>query len=236
MGKIRKWYNSVPLWLSLSLMIAAALLIAALGTHFTSAAAREKADEIQSGYTTATYEGAKGDVQYSYDFDFHYEDYTTEDMRLYRTCRFIENISALVWYSICIASAGIVFYITKLKQPLRILQGASHRISKNELDFTVKYPGNDEMSVLCEAFETMRSALEESNNKTLCMLDERKKLNDAYTHDLRTPIAILKGYADMLIMYLPTGKLSEVEVLDTVRTMASHVERLEQFVDSMNTI
>lgn len=236
MGKVRKRYNSVSLWIALFLMITAALLIAALGTHFTSTLAREKADEIQSRYITATYDTTQGDVQYSYDFDFHYEDYTAEDMRLYRITRFIENYAALFWYSVCTASAGIVFYITKLKKPLRILQNASHRISANELDFTVEYPGNDEMAALCGAFETMRSALEENNSRMLRMLDERKQLNDAYTHDLRMPIAVLKGYTDMLIKYLPTGKFSESEILETVQTMSSHVERLEQFADSMNTV
>ncbi len=236
MGKVRKRYNRVPLWLALFLMITAALLIAALGSHFTSTLARGKADEIQSRYITATFDGTQGDVQYSYDFDFHFEDYTAEDMHLYRITRFIENYAALFWYSVCIASAGIVFYLIKLKRPLRILNNASQRISENELDFTVEYPGSDEMAALCEAFETMRSALEETGDKMLRMLDERKQLNDAYTHDLRTPIAILKGYTDMLIEYLPTGKFSEGDILETVQTMSSHVERLEQFADSMNTI
>lgn len=236
MGKMKKWYNSVPLWFALFLIIATALLIAGIGTHFTQNAARNKADEIQSRYITATYAETKDGVQYSYDMDFHYEDYTAEDMRLYQISRFTQSYAALFWYSVCIAFAGIVFYITKLKQPLRILRNASQRISESELDFTVEYPGSDEMAALCEAFETMRSALEENNRKMLRMLDERKTLNDAYTHDLRTPIAVLKGYADMLAKYLPTGKLSENEVLDTVHTMSSHVERLEQFVDSMNTV
>lgn len=236
MGKINKWYNSIPLWLALFLMIAAAILLASLGTHFTSTVAREKADEIQNRYITATYTETKGDVQYSYDFDFHYEDYTAEDMHFYRIFRFIESYAPIFWYSVCIAFAGIVFYMTKLKQPLGILQNASQRISENELDFTVNYPGSDEMAALCNAFETMRSALEENNGKMLRILDERKTLNDAYTHDLRTPITVLKGYTDMLIRYLPTGKFSESEILDTVQTMSSHVERLEQFADSMNTV
>lgn len=113
----------------------------------------------------ASYDRSQGDVQYSYDFDFHYEDYNAEDMRLYRITRFIESYAALFWYSVCIASAGIVFYLTKLKRPIRILNNASQRISENELDFMAEYPGSDEMAVLCGAFETMRSALEESNGK-----------------------------------------------------------------------
>ena len=69
----------------------------------------------------------------------------------------------------------------------------------------------------------------------LNVLDERRQLNDAYTHDLRTPIAVLKGYTDMLVKYHPTGQLPQEEVVDTVRTMSSQVARLEQFVCSMNT-
>lgn len=217
MGKVKKWYNSIPLWLVLFLMITAALLIAALGSNFTSTLAREKADEIQSRYITATYDTIQGDVQYSYDFDFHYEDYTAEDMRLYRLFRFIENYAALFWYSVCIASAGIVFYMTKLKKPLRILNNASQRISENELDFTVEYPGNDEMAALCGAFETMRSAWEENNDKMLRMLDERKQLNDAYTHDLRTPIAVLKVIRICLSSICQRGNFRKTRFLKRCR-------------------
>lgn len=92
------------------------------------------------------------------------------------------------------------------------------------------------MAKLCVAFEKMRNALDENNQKMLHMIDERKQLNDAYTHDLRTPIAVLKGYTDMLLKYLPEGKLPPKEVYDTAKTMSSHVSRLEQFVDSMNTV
>lgn len=236
MVKMKKIYNSIPLWLMLFLMIAAALLIAGIGTYLISSAARNKANEIQGRYITATYVETNGDVMYSFDFDFHYENYTSEDMRIYKISRFIENYAYLFLYSICIVSAVIAFYITKLKRPLRILRNASRRISENELDFTVDYTGSDEMSKLCESFEIMRSALMENNEKTLRILDERKQLNDAYTHDLRTPIAVLKGYAEMLVKFLPSGRFSESEVMDTVRTMSLQIKRLEQFVDSMNTV
>lgn len=68
------------------------------------------------------------------------------------------------------------------------------------------------------------------------MIDERKQLNDAYTHDLRTPIAVLKGYTDMLLKFVPTGKMSQEEILEIIGTMSTHISRLEQFVESMNTV
>lgn len=236
MGKVKKWYYSIPVWFTLFLTVVIALAAAGIGTRFTVKASGSKADEIQSRYVTATYTEQADGVQYSYDLDFHYEDYTDHDMHLYHVTRFIETYAAFFWYSVCIMIAGIFFYVTKIKRPLNILHKASERISENELDFSVEYPGTDEMAQFCRSFEEMRCALEENNKKMLRMIDERKQLNDAYTHDLRTPIAVLKGYTDMLMKYLPEGKMSADEVLETVSTMSNHVSRLEQFADSMNTV
>lgn len=237
MDKIKKWFQSIPLWLALSLIMAAALLLASVGSRQTTEAAWKRVDEIQSKYMTAEIVGESGGaVTYTVNMDYHYEDYTDSDMKQYQTYSFIQKYASFFWYSSCILAAGLFFYFSKLKRPLSILNNASARIAENELDFTLDYTGSDEMAKLCVAFEKMRNALDENNQKMLHMIDERKQLNDAYTHDLRTPIAVLKGYSDMLLRYLPEGKLPPEEVLDTVKTMSSHVSRLEQFVGSMNTV
>lgn len=240
MGKIKKWYQSIPLWLALFLFMVVALLLASVGSRQTTEAAAQKVSAVQNKYMTGIYSPSDKDsdddnVLYSINIDYHFEDYTDTDMRQYQLYSFVGKYAPLFWYSICILCAGLFFYFTKLKKPLKILNNASARIAKSELDFSLDYPGRDEMAKLCEAFETMREALDQNNREMLHMIDERKQLNDAYTHDLRTPIAVLKGYTDMLVKYIPTGKLPPDEVLDTIKTMSTHVSRLEQFVDSMNT-
>lgn len=240
MVKIKKWYQSIPLWLALFLIMVAALLVASVGSRQTTEAAAQKANAIQGKYMTGKYDPSdttpdNDNVTYSIHIDYHFEDYTDEDMRLYQFYSFMQKYASIFWYSILIAAGGLIFYFTKLKRPLSLLSHASARIAESELDFTLDYPGSDEMAKLCVAFEKMRNALDENNQKMLHMIDERKQLNDAYTHDLRTPIAVLKGYTDMLLKYLPKGKLPPEEVLETAKTMSAHVSRLEQFVDSMNT-
>lgn len=241
MDKIKKWIQSIPLWLALFLIMVAALLLASVGSRQTIEASSLKVNAIQSKYLTGVYSPAEnstsGDyVIYSMDMDYHFEDYTSEDMAQYKLFSFVRDYASIFWYSILIAAGGLVFYFTKLKKPLSLLNHASARIAEQELDFALDYPGSDEMAKLCVAFEKMRNALDENNQKMLHMIDERKQLNDAYTHDLRTPIAVLKGYTDMLLKYLPEEKLPPDEVYDTVKTMSSHVSRLEQFVESMNTV
>jgi len=245
MGKIKKWYRSIPIWLALFLFIISALLIASFLSNKITTTVYDLSMGITAKYITVNYGIAPdgNDVIYNTDetteiveYSFNYDQYSDDDWRLHKIYSFIQRFAPPFLYSVLILAAVLLFYFTKLKMPLKVLTEASDRIADNELDITLDYSGYDEMAKLCAAFEKMRSALEDNNRRMLHMIDERKQLNDAYTHDLRTPITVLKGHTEMLAKYIPTGKLSEREVLETVDIMSSHVSRLEQFVESMNTV
>ena len=235
MGKIKKWYRSIPIWLAFFLVVILAFLIATFGTQFTVNISAKNAKEIENKYSEIHYE-TDDDGKTSAEVSFNYENYTSSDMITYRASRFFEKYSYIFWCSGCIAIAGAIFYFSKIRKPYKILNNAYRNIAGNNLDFSIDYDGMDEMANLCKALETMRSALQTNNGKMLRMIEERKQLNDAYTHDLRTPISVLKGYTDMLLKYIPTGKLSADEVIENVETMSAQISRLEQFVDSMNTV
>ena len=245
MDKIKKWYRSIPIWLALFLFIIAALLIASFLSNKITSTVYDLNMGITAKYITVNYDVTAdgddviyntGDTAEIVEYSFNYDQYTDDDWRLHKIYSFIQRITPLFLYSVTILAAVLLFYFTKLKTPLKVLTKASDRIAENELDFSLGYAGSDEMAKLCAAFEKMRSALDDNNRRMLHMIDERKQLNDAYTHDLRTPIAVLKGHTEMLAKYLPAGKLSEKEVLETVSIMSNHVSRLEQFVESMNTV
>lgn len=126
-----------------------------------------------------------------------------------------------------------LFYRRRLAGALRLLEDASGRIAAGRLDFTVGYGREDEMGRLCRCFETMRSALLESQRATWRQMEERGRLNAALSHDLRTPLTVLKGHAGMLLSGLPRGELTEEEVLEEVRVMSLHIDRLESYVEAM---
>lgn len=245
MGKIKKWYRSIPIWLALFMFVITALLVASFLSNKIMATVNDLWLGVQAKYITVSYGSTSNsnDVIYSTDstsgiveYDFNYDKYSDEDIQLYQKYSFIQRYIPPFLYTVIIMAAVLIFYFTKLKTPLQVLKKASDRITENELDFALDYYGCDEMASLCAAFEKMRSALSDNNQRMLRMIDQRKQLNDAYTHDLRTPITILKGYTEMLTKYLPSGKMSQEEVVETVQTMSTHVSRLEQFVESMNTV
>ena len=141
-----------------------------------------------------------------------------------------------VTYLICFFMAGVTFYRSKIKTPLALLTVASERIADNDLDFSLQYDSHDEMGTLCVAFEKMRSALETNNREMWRQMDERKRLNAAFSHDLRTPLTVLEGHLGILQKYVPDGKLSSNDIIDTYTVMAGQMKRLKTYVASMNTL
>ena len=136
----------------------------------------------------------------------------------------------------CFILAGIVFYRSKIKKPLMLLTMSASRITANDLDFSITYNKNDEMGLLCKAFEKMRSALENNNREMWRQMNERRKLNAAFSHDLRTPLTVIEGHLGILQKYTPQGKISADDIMQTYATMAGQIERLKNYASSMNTL
>ena len=140
------------------------------------------------------------------------------------------------WVIFCVAMAGAIFYNRELKKPIDLLLDASRKIADNQLDFKIEYAKQNELGMLCNAFDDMRSALYENNLEMWRSLEERKRLNSAFSHDLRTPLTVLKGYTDFLEKYIPDGKVTEEKLLSTIFMMNGQILRLEHYTQKMNAV
>ena len=148
----------------------------------------------------------------------------------------LKMIFPLLFFVISLITAASIFYRIKLKKPLSLLKAGADKIAESDLDFSLAYDGKDEMGDLCNAFEKMRKELKGNYIRMWRMTEERKRLNAAFAHDLRTPITVLKGYTDLLTNYIPTGKIGQEKLLSTTALMSENVLRLEQYVDSVNNL
>lgn len=161
-----------------------------------------------------------------------------DNMQYFVTYWLISNAQTVLiplWVVMCIVLTGTIFYNRELRKPIEILSNASRKIANNELDFKIEYKKQDELGNLCAAFDEMRSALYENNREMWRSLEERKRLNAAFSHDLRTPLTVLKGYADFLEKYVPDKKVSEEKLLSILSMMNSQITRLENYTRQMNT-
>lgn len=139
-------------------------------------------------------------------------------------------IAAPIYSALCIIVAVLLFYRNKLKKPLTELRAASEKISNNDLGFSIEYDSKDELGQLCASFEIMRTTLAKNFSEMWRQVEERKQLNAAFAHDLRTPLTVLKGYNEIL-------QTSEhIQTRETAATMGKHISRMETYVSSMSNL
>lgn len=139
-------------------------------------------------------------------------------------------------YVSAIVFCAMLFYRRKLKTPIAILSDAAGRIADNTLDFQVAYDARDEMGSLCDSFERMRAALQQNNAEMWRQMEERRRLNAAFSHDLRTPLTVLRGHADLLKAEIPDESIDREEILQEITAMSAHIGRLENYVSAMSRL
>ena len=96
------------------------------------------------------------------------------------------------------------------------------------MEFSIDYDSKDELVQLCASFEIMRTTLADNFSKMWRQVEERKALNAAFAHDLRTPLTVLKGYNEML------QASDNSQTRETAATMGKHISRMENYVSSMS--
>ena len=124
----------------------------------------------------------------------------------------IQIVSCIVLPMGGLALSGILYYHIKLKQPISTLRNGISRIRNHDLDFSMPVHSDDELGQLCTAFDTMREELLKSNQELWWQAEERKRLNAAFSHDLRNPITVLKGTIKLLRQ--GTAAMSSIQRLE----------------------
>lgn len=127
-----------------------------------------------------------------------------------------------------------LFYRWKLKEPLAVLMDGTNRMMENDLDFIIPAVSGDELEQLCVTFETMRQSLLNSNRELWRQTEERKRLNAAFSHDLRNPITVLKGSAKMAKQCADCGNTPQL--MDNLERMEAYTGRIERYVETMSKV
>lgn len=161
---------------------------------------------------------------------------TARALRLAEAVSMLQIIlPVLIWLAALLSTASL-FYRLKLKEPLELLSGGASRIIDNDLDFTIEAKSGDELGQLCTAFETMRKTLLENNRQLWRQAEERKRLNAAFSHNLRNPVTVLKGSAKLAKKCLPENTAGTEQLAENLSLMESYTERIERYIETMSRI
>lgn len=234
--------SNVNLKLSFFIYVAGFFLIAVLLSAITIAAVDTFVSTVAVYYINTNEdidrinEDTNEDIQIAVKMiDKDFNDVKSSAILFYARNFYVAVLLAL-YFIVGIILASRAYYRRKIGVPLEHLMSAAHEISEKNLDFKIDYRSDDEMGRLCDSFETMRKQLYDNNRELWKVIDEQKRVQRAFSHDIRTPLTITMGYVDLLRDYLPEGKVSQQKLIDTIELIGNNLVRLENFVSVMSNM
>ncbi len=250
MGKIKNWIQRIPIPAAFLICSTIAILMAILATNVTMSIARTNQQQIRTQYlhfdeddlTPADNSGlsvpaiSPPDDQEVHVIQLPPSVFSGEDQKKYSFYEHTEDLAAIIWYTVFLALAATAFYFWKIRKPFRILTNATEKIACQDLNFQVEECGQDEFGKLCQSFEQMRQELAHNEAQLWQAMEERKRLNAAFSHDLKTPLTILQGHTEMLLADIPDETISREELLQSIQTISHQIDRINGYVKTMNSI
>lgn len=98
--------------------------------------------------------------------------------------------------SYCILIGLLIIWLQKkVKRPLNILQEALSKFSKRDTGEQISYEGTNEFVEICDSFNDMSQRLHKSECERIKAEEKKKKMLADISHDLKTPITVIQGYA-----------------------------------------
>ena len=150
----------------------------------------------------------------------------------------IESIKrgVLLFAFLIIASMIVLIYITnrflsqrmskRILTPLELLSFSARQIRDGNLDSAVSYDSDDEFSDVCADFDDMRKRLKKSVEEELASEESRRELFAGISHDLRSPLTSIKGYAKGLLDGVATTQEKRTEYYTVIYQKACEVDSL----------
>lgn len=129
---------------------------------------------------------------------------------------------------ILVGTNGVLTYFVSrsIIKPLRSLKRAAEEIKDGNLDFEVVQQSDDEIGELSKAFEEMRRKLKKSVELQLQYEENRKELISNISHDLKTPVTAIKGYAHGIMDGVTNSPDKLEKYIRTIYTKAADMDRL----------
>ena len=123
--------------------------------------------------------------------------------------------SLLTIFGICMS----ILISRTIINSVKVLENTTRRIAEGELDLKVEVKGNNEIISLANSLNKMRKNLKEEELR-------RSRLIMGISHDLKTPLALIKGYAEAIEDGVADTKTKQTEFAEIITNKADHLESM----------
>lgn len=119
------------------------------------------------------------------------------------------------------------WYISRtVLKPLKEIYHATEEVIEGNLDYPIKYGKRDEIGRFIHGFDLMRSHLKKSIEHQQQYERARKQLIASISHDLRTPLASIKGYVEGLEDGIARNEEMQKKYYRVIKSKTDQLDRL----------
>ncbi len=160
------------------------------------------------------------------DKDIYYLDAAYNISSIYETRRQQQEIYQYI-FIILLAACACFSYILAffLTRPLARLSKASREIACGNYDYRSNIKSNDEIGAVSRDFDLMADHLQNSIEELREAMDRQNQFIGNFTHELKTPMTSIIGYADLL-RGQTLAKEDEAEAAEYIFSEGKRLERL----------
>lgn len=144
----------------------------------------------------------------------------------YKPNKLTKRLKFIVLFLYCMlifCSIVIILIARSIMKSVSLLEKETKRLAEGNLEQEVKVKGGNEITSLTKSLNSMRISLRESQLR-------RSHFIMGISHDLRTPLALIKGYAEAI----SDGIIDSPSAMEnSLKIIGSKVEQLEDMVDDL---
>ena len=136
----------------------------------------------------------------------------------------------LICLAALLASAAVIVLVTfRALRPLEALTAGAAAMMNGDYAARIPVRGRDEIAVVSEGFNRMADAVERHIDEVTATAEERRMLLGALTHELKTPMTAIIGYAESL----ERARLNPAQREKAVSFIFREGRRLERLTQKM---
>lgn len=139
---------------------------------------------------------------------------------------FVDMLFGIIVVLILSACLLVVWIYRGVIGPLKKMQAATENIKEGNLDFELCPEADDELGQLCMDLEDMRKRLKSNAEEKVEFDRENKELISNISHDLKTPVTAIKGYAEGIMDGVADTPEKMNKYIRTIYDKANDMDRL----------
>lgn len=157
----------------------------------------------------------------------YYIETVTDISNVYENRAQLLNLYQLLLLGVTVIASTVLFITSKyLTKPLENLSGSAKKIASGDFSSRTKVSGSKEIMELSTSFNDMADCIESQITELKEAAQNRDNFVSSFTHELKTPMTSIIGYADLLRSYeMDAGKR---------RTCADYIYREGKRLESMS--